>query len=189
MFPATGEGRSGGELFPNTKNTEMSMNKKWKRLFFIIILFVCIGVIYNGFEAVCRGEPKRNNVLPINVAGIELEVELAITPEEQILGLMYRDKLEDNGGMLFVFPKEKFLSFWMKDTRIPLSIAFIKANGRIVQIESMKPYSLETHVSREKVKYALEMKEGWFKAHNVKEGDTVKIPLAIGKNEMAGVEK
>ncbi|MEP9410531.1 MAG: DUF192 domain-containing protein [Candidatus Brocadia sp.] len=112
----------------------------------------------------------------MNVAGIELEVELAITPEEHMLGLMHRDTLEDNGGMLFVFPQERILSFWMKDTRIPLSIAFIKANGRIVQIESMKPYSLDTHVSREKVKYALEMKEGWFKAHKVKEGDIVIIP-------------
>lgn len=153
----------------------MSMNKKWNRLF-PIILFVCIGIVYNGFESVCRGEPKRKGVLPINVAGIELEVELAVTPEEHMLGLMHRDALEDNGGMLFIFPQEEFLSFWMKDTRIPLSIAFIKANGRIVQIESMKPYSLDTHVSREKVKYALEMKEGWFKAHKVKEGDTVKIP-------------
>ncbi|MCF6153648.1 MAG: DUF192 domain-containing protein [Candidatus Brocadia sp.] len=114
----------------------------------------------------------------MHIAGIELEVEVAITPKEHMLGLMYRDTLEDNGGMLFIFPEEKVLSFWMKDTRIPLSIAFIKANGRIVQIESMKPYSLDIHVSRKKVKYALEMKEGWFKKHKVKEGDMVKIPLA-----------
>lgn len=112
---------------------------------------------------------------------------MAITPEEQILGLMYRDTLEGNEGMLFVFPKEQQLSFWMKDTRIPLSIAFIKADGRIMQIESMKPYSLDTHVSREKVKYALEMKDGWFKAHNIKVGDAVKIPLAnAGKEETRG---
>ncbi|MBU6392510.1 MAG: DUF192 domain-containing protein [Planctomycetota bacterium] len=119
----------------------------------------------------------------MNIAGIELEVELAVTPEEHILGLMYRDKLEDNGGMLFVFPKEEILSFWMKETRIPLSIAFIKANGQIIQIESMKPYSLDAHVSRETVKYALEMKECWFKMHNIKEGDTVKILLAPSEKE------
>lgn len=151
---------------------------KWN-YHFIVMLFICVGVAYSGFEGVCHGKPGRNKVLPINVAGIELEVELATTPEEQILGLMYRDRLEDNKGMLFVFPKEKILSFWMKDTRIPLSIAFIKANGQIIQIESMKPYSLDTHVSKETVKYALEMKEGWFRAHNVKEGDTVKIPQSL----------
>lgn len=153
----------------------MAVNKKRNCLFFIV-LFIYIGAVYNGFNMVCRGEPKRNGVLPINVAGIELEVELAITPEEHMLGLMHRDTLEDNGGMLFIFSQERILSFWMKDTRIPLSIAFIKADGRIVQIESMKPYTLDTHVSREKVKYALEMKEGWFKAHKVKEDDTVRIP-------------
>jgi len=77
----------------------------------------------------------------------------------------------------------------MKDTRIPLSIAFIKADGRIIQIESMKPYSLDSHVSKEKVKYALEMNDGWFRVHNVKEGDIIKIPLTIGKNEFMETEK
>ncbi len=157
------------------------MNKKWLFPFFVT-MFVCV-FVYSYFEAVCYGEPKRNKLLPINIAGIELEVELAVTPEEHILGLMYRDKLEDNGGMLFVFPKEEILSFWMKETRIPLSIAFIKANSQIIQIESMKPYSLDAHVSRETVKYALEMKDGWFKIHNVKEGDTVKILLAPSEKE------
>ncbi|MGQ3685617.1 MAG: DUF192 domain-containing protein [Candidatus Loosdrechtia sp.] len=106
-----------------------------------------------------------------------MEVELAITPEELASGLMYRDKLEDNKGMLFVFPKERFLSFWMKNTPLPLSIAFVKSDGRIVQIESMKPYSLDTHLSKEKVMYALEMKDGWFTINKVKEGDIAKIPV------------
>ena len=154
------------------------MNNKRRRLYLLAVL-VCVSLLCKGLWDVCYGEPKRNKILPINVAGIELEVELATTFEEQILGLMYRDRLEENNGMLFVFPREKVLSFWMKDTRIPLSIAFIKADGRIIQIESMKPYSLDTHVSKEKAKYALEMNEGWFKAHNVREGDTVKIPLAM----------
>ena len=154
------------------------MNNKRRRLYLLAVL-VCVSLLCKGFWDVCYGEPKRNKILPINVAGIELEVELATTFEEQSLGLMYRDKLEENGGMLFVYPRESFLSFWMKDTRIPLSIAFIKADGRIIQIESMKPYSLNTHVSKEKVKYALEMNDGWFRVHNVKEGDTVKIPLTM----------
>ncbi|MCF6158179.1 MAG: DUF192 domain-containing protein [wastewater metagenome] len=112
----------------------------------------------------------------MSIGGIELEVELAITPEEHTRGLMHRTTLKNNEGMLFIFPKETVLSFWMKNTSIPLSIAFIKADGRIIQIESMKPYSLDTHISKEKVMYALEMKDGWFKTHNVGEGDRVKIP-------------
>src|SRR3970040_897997 len=105
---------------------------------FLLMMLVCVGLLYNSFCDVCCGKPKRNKVLPINVAGIELEVELATTFEEQILGLMYRDKLEENDGLLFVFPREKFLSFWMKDTRMPLSIAFIQADGRIIPVELMK---------------------------------------------------
>lgn len=154
------------------------MKNKLKHIFLLMML-VCVGLLYNSFCEVCCGEPKRNKVLPINVAGIELEVELATTFEEQGLGLMYRDKLEENGGMLFVYPRENFLSFWMKNTRIPLSIAFIKADGRIIQIESMKPYSLDTHVSKENARYALEMNEGWFRKRNVKEGDIVRIPPAL----------
>lgn len=154
------------------------MNNKRRRLYLLAVL-VCVSLLCKGFWDVCYGEPKRNKILPINVAGIELEVELATTFEEQSLGLMYRDKLEENGGMLFVYPRENILSFWMKDTRIPLSIAFIKADGRIIQIESMKPYSLDTHVSKEKAKYALEMNEGWFRIHNVREGDTIKMPLTM----------
>ncbi|KKO19618.1 MAG: hypothetical protein DCC43_11430 [Candidatus Brocadia sp.] len=160
----------------------MDRDKKYV-WFSLSVLFICAGICA-GVRDVCGEALKRNKVLPINVAGIELEIELATTSEEQILGLMYRDTLDDDGGMLFVFPKEKHVSFWMKNTRIPLSIAFIKADGRIMQIESMKPYSLDSHVSREKVKYALEMKDGWFQARKVKEGDIVRIPQAFdGKGE------
>lgn len=164
-----------------------TINKKSLYLFFTIILS-CTTTVHICVPN-CRGESKRNKVLPINVAGIELEVELATTQEEQMLGLMYRKTLGENDGMLFVFPEERRLSFWMKDTRIPLSIAFIRADGRIVQIDSMKPFSLDSHVSQEKVKYALEMNEGWFKNHHVKEGAFVKIPIALSAEEKTGVKK
>ncbi len=164
------------------------MNKKLL-LSFSVTIVVYAFYAYNVLDKVCHGEPKKNKVISINIGEIELKAELATTFEEQALGLMYRDKLGNNEGMLFVFPKEQTLSFWMKDTRIPLSIAFIKADGRIIQIESMKPYSLESHVSKEKAKYALEMNDGWFKAHNAKEGDIVKIPLTTGKNEFVETEK
>ena len=71
----------------------MVVGKGWK-YFFLIVLFICAWVIYNHDLRICLGEVKKNKNIPINVAGIELEVEVAITPEEQILGLMYRDTLE-----------------------------------------------------------------------------------------------
>ena len=133
---------------------------------------------------VCQGAPKRNKTALIDVNGHDLSVELAITQEEQMTGLMNRDALGNDEGMLFIFPQEQILSFWMKNTLIPLSIAFIKIDGRIVQIDSMKPYSLDSHFSREKVKYALEMNEGWFAEHGVDAGDLVRIPLTLnGRRE------
>lgn len=155
----------------------------------LMVFFICTAVLCAGIREIwCEGQ-KRNKVVSIQIAGIELEIELAATPEEHTLGLMYRHTLGDNEGMLFRFPHEKHLSFWMKDTHIPLSIAFIKADGRIVQIESMKPYSLDTHVSREKVKYALEMKDGWFQAHKVKVGDRVTMPLWPDGKSVTGNER
>lgn len=152
------------------------MNKRWITSFFFVFLFFA--------AVVCQGASKRNKTALIDVDGHELAVELAITPEEQMVGLMHRDTLDGDGGMLFVFPQEKILSFWMKNTEIPLSIAFIKVGGRIVQIESMKPYSLDSHISHEKVKYALEMNEGWFEKHGVEAGDLVRIPMTLnGRRE------
>lgn len=113
------------------------------------------------------------------VGGKEIRVEVADTPEKLQKGLMFRDKLEKDQGMLFVFPEETYLFFWMKDTKIPLSIAFIKADGWIAQIESMEPYSLKNHHSETRVKYALEMNDGWFKENKIKVGDKIKIPASI----------
>jgi len=145
------------------------MNKKWTTSL-IVLFFTAI---------ICQGAPKQNKTVLIDVDGHELTVELAITPEEQMVGLMNRDSLGCNDGMLFVFPQEQILSFWMKNTEIPLSIAFIKVNGRIVQIESMKPRSLDSHISHEKAKYALEMNEGWFGNHGVEVGALVRIPMNL----------
>lgn len=118
-------------------------------------------------------------LVALTVCEKEILVEVADTPKKQQKGLMFRDRLEKDRGMLFVFPEETYLSFWMKDTKIPLSIAFIKADGWIAQIESMKPYSLELHNSETRVKYAIEMNDGWFKENNIKVGDKAKIPSSL----------
>src|SRR4030067_402302 len=152
------------------------MNKRWIAGFFFMLLIAT--------AVVCQGAPKRNKTALIDVNGHDLSVELAITQEEQMTGLMNRDALGSGEGKLFIFPQEQILSFWMQNTLIPLSIAFIKIDGRIGQIDSMKPYSLDSHFSREKVKYALEMNEGWFAEHGVDAGDLVRIPLTLnGRRE------
>ncbi len=111
--------------------------------------------------------------------GDTLWVEIAYTPESQVQGLMYRDSLPENRGMLFVYPESQPLVFWMKNTRIPLDIAFADEYGVIVDIQQMEPMSLEPHRSPEPVRYALEVNRGWFQRHGVTVGDTLKGPAIL----------
>ncbi len=94
---------------------------------------------------------------------------------------MFREKLDKDQGMLFIYPQEEYLSFWMKNTNIPLSIAFINSNGEIAQIEAMSPYSLISHTSKDKVRYALEMEEGWFKKNGIRVDGKVNFSSEISK--------
>jgi uncharacterized membrane protein (UPF0127 family) len=86
---------------------------------------------------------------------------------------MYRFSLQPDSGMLFVFGRPQPLAFWMKNTYVPLSIAFIDAKGRILNIEDMAPRTEETHPSRGLAMFALEMKKGWFGANGIGPGDRV----------------
>src|SRR5512139_3334322 len=102
--------------------------------------------------------------IPVYLTGKEIWVEVVRTPEERAQGLMGRKHLREDEGMLFIFEKEDYHSFWMKNTLIPLSIAFIDQEGRIVKITDMKPMTLDSHSPPKPVLYALEMRKGWFSA-------------------------
>ena len=104
----------------------------------------------------------------------KLIAEVATTPDQRSLGLMNRFMLKQDHGMLFIFERNEPLSFWMKNTHIPLSIAFIAPDGRIVNIEDMQPKSEETHWSRGPALYALEMRKGWFAERGILPGAVVK---------------
>ncbi|MDI6760386.1 MAG: DUF192 domain-containing protein [Candidatus Brocadiaceae bacterium] len=136
------------------------------------LLFILLVVAFYYTRSTTEGK----ELYRLKVAGKVITVELARTPREHGLGLMYRRQLLEDYGMLFVFPEEEHLTFWMKNTYIPLSIAFMSTDGIITQIESMEPLSLSGHDSKERAKYALEMLEGWFERHNVKVGDKVELP-------------
>jgi hypothetical protein len=105
-----------------------------------------------------------------------LAVEIADTPEERQRGLSFRESLAADAGMLFDYGQETGAAFWMKDTAIPLSIAFIAADGRIVDIQDMEPLSEEMHRSPEPYQWAVEANRGWFAAHGVSMGDEVRLP-------------
>ncbi len=116
-------------------------------------------------------------LLIINSAGekVPVRVEVADTPQESQRGLMNRTTLEQDAGMLFVYDQERLRSFWMKNTLIPLSIAYIDAEGRIVDIQDMQPLDETPHPSAEPARYALEVNQGFFDERGVMVGDMVDL--------------
>ena len=113
--------------------------------------------------------------IPIYLDDKEIWVEIVRTPEERARGLMGRKHLAEDEGMLFIFEKEDYHSFWMKDTLLPLSIAFIDRGGKILKIADMEPLTLDSHPPPKPILYALEMKRGWFLTNGVQIGDILKF--------------
>ena len=96
---------------------------------------------------------------------------------------MHRTKMNTNDGMLFVYPDVKPRSFWMKDTKLPLSIAFLSTDGKILKIAKMQPLTTQSTKSLYPAKYALEMNQGWFESNNIKPGAMVTgIPTDLEPN-------
>ena len=109
----------------------------------------------------------------LKIKGHRVVAEVAATVATRTTGLMNRFSLQPDHGMLFVFDEPQPMNFWMKNTYVPLSIAFIDAGGRIMNIEDMAPQTENAHPSRGLALYALEMKKGWFVQNGIGEGDRV----------------
>jgi uncharacterized membrane protein (UPF0127 family) len=112
----------------------------------------------------------------VSVGGKELTLEVARTDAQRAKGLMGRTGLGPREGMIFVFDKDEHLSFWMKNTPAALSIAFMSAEGRILEIVDMEPFSEKIVRSRLSARYALEMRKGAFSDLGIREGDLMSFP-------------
>jgi uncharacterized membrane protein (UPF0127 family) len=119
---------------------------------------------------------------PLKIKGHTIRVELANNEDARRTGLMFRRSLPDNQGMLFVYETEGRYAMWMKNTYVPLSVAFVDRKGVILNIEDMQPQTLDSHGSAGDAKYSLEMNQGWFSKRGVRKGDRVlgldRIPSA-----------
>lgn len=111
--------------------------------------------------------------LTLDVGGTPVTAELADTPDLRAHGLMGRSALDPDAGMLFVYPDEAPRFYWMKDTPLPLAIAFLDASGHVVHLAEMSPFDTNTTPSEHPAQYALEMASGWFTAHHVQVGAQV----------------
>ena len=151
------------------------MKKRNKTI--IAILILSLASIFMMIS--CEKNP--NSKLPVKTLTIqkqdgtcvEVKAEIADTDESRQFGYMEREKIPEGTGMLFVFDRDQILSFWMKNTPHPLSIAYIDSRGKIRNIYDMTPFSLASVVSTVSVRYALEVPQGWFEKVGVKVGDTV----------------
>ena len=128
-------------------------------------------------QAAEAGEQEAT-VAIINSAGerVPVRVEIANTPAEREQGLMGRTELAEDAGMLFVFSREGTGAFWMKDTLIPLSIAYIDAGGRIVDIQDMQPLDETPHPPAAPYRYALEVNQGFFAQRGIEVGNALEKP-------------
>ena len=121
-------------------------------------------------------EEKDLSITNLDGKTIPIRVELARSIRELSKGYMGREHIPEGTGMLFIFKRDEKLSFWMKDTPTPLSIAFINSNGEIREIRNMTPFSRESVNSSEAVRYALEVPQGWFERNNIGTGCIIKLP-------------
>ena len=147
---------------------------------FILFLLVFFLAPHLGNERVFPEEGKKS-FFQLTVKGKKIRVEVVRTEEEKARGLMFRETLGKDEGMLFVYDREEVLSFWMKNTPLPLSIGFIDQRGKIVDLQDMEPFSLRIHVSTVPARYALEANRGWFKKNGIKVGDVIGLPPGLKK--------
>lgn len=140
-----------------------------KSLYIFLILLSAVGC----FFLIAMGSHDRLETRMITVNAIIVEAEIADDTDSRRIGLMNRKEMDENHGMLFIFESDQKLSFWMKNTLIPLSIAYIASDGRIMEIYDMKPESLRPVESVNSVRFALEMNQGWFERNGITPGDKV----------------
>jgi uncharacterized membrane protein (UPF0127 family) len=130
---------------------------------FFFILSCCANL------AMAQGMP----VMELTAGFHRIEAEVAATPQNRAQGLMHRKAMDSQRGMLFVFTHDAAHCMWMKNTLLPLSVAFMDASGRILNIAEMKPHSEENHCAVKAARYALEMNTGWFAQRGFKAGDVI----------------
>ena len=133
------------------------------------VLALALGIL----TAALAGADTRLPTTSLRIGTHALKVEVVRTDEQRSRGLMFREKLGRDDGMLFVFDEPAYHSMWMKNTLIPLSVAFVDAHGVILNILDMEPQTLDSHMSAGPSIYAIETNKGWFAAKKIKAGDKV----------------
>ena len=124
-------------------------------------------------SAVAQGVAQDLPAIALQAGMHNIRAAVAQTPEQRQTGLMFRREMAQHEGMLFVFEQASAQCFWMKNTLLPMSIAFLADDGSVVNIADMKPQALDSHCSAQPVRYVLEMNQGWFAKRGIKPGSKI----------------
>lgn len=146
----------------------------------VIAAICCLGLALLGLARAANADPLLT--YPLKIKGYLIRAEVANDDASRRQGLMFRKQLAENSGMLFIYDRPGVQAMWMKNTLIPLSVAFIDKAGRIINIEDMAPQTEDTHASEGDAWYSLEMNQGWFKQRGIKKGDRFEGLDAIPKS-------
>jgi uncharacterized membrane protein (UPF0127 family) len=139
--------------------------------------FIALAAITLSASSIAFAQSK-SQAVKLSAGIYVIQAEVAATDAERQQGLMMRTRLGASEGMVFDFGAPAGVCMWMKNTLIPLSVAFIDTEGKIVNIEDMQPETTDSHCAKKVVRYALEMNQGWFKQKNIKAGSKIEgLPL------------
>jgi uncharacterized protein len=136
--------------------------------------FFALAGLLISLPVAAQDAPQKLPAITLNAGMHIIQAELAQTPDQRSIGLMFRKTMGTNEGMLFAFEQAATQCFWMKNTLLPLDIAFVSADGTVVNIDNMKPQTLESHCSTKPVPFVLEMNLGWFAKRGIKAGSKLK---------------
>ena len=132
-----------------------------------------IALVAFASVSIAQDGPQKLPMTRLSAGMHVLNVEVARSPQEHSIGLMFRKSMPTNDGMLFIFERPGQQCFWMKNTLLPLSVAFISDDGSIANIDEMEPQTLDSHCSTKEVRYVLEMNSGWFAKRGIKAGTKI----------------
>lgn len=150
-------------------NDEPSLERRARKRGALFAALLALLLVAGSAQA----ELEAQLVARLSVAGHFLDVEVAQSPEQREQGLMGRERLDENAGMLFCNKPPMFVCMWMKETSFPLSLVFIDEQGVILDIRDMQPNTLEPHCSDVAVPYALETNQGWFAQRGLGPGSKI----------------
>ena len=139
----------------------------------LALLLVCAAALGVSAPVHAQDSPTELRVIPLQAGMHLIRAEIGSTPEERSRGLMFRQRLGPNQGMAFVFEQVAVHCMWMKNTNIPLSVAFMSDDGTILNVEDMQPHTENSHCAARPARYALEMNLGWFAKRGIKPGTRI----------------